>query len=351
MNRALASLASLAFLPLFAATGCLPAAHRTNTIAAISDLHLGDPRSILADEPGRDVFFAELEHVVEKGGVRTLVLNGDVLELSLASEESAYAAARPFFERLAKVRKLKKVILVVGNHDHRLYEELPGGAPEKLGALFAASRLHEQLGDCARGLDLEVVYPDWTVPVKGGTVHFTHGHYFDPLTTPSFSGATSWEILEERNADWYALITAGGRDRLTRSVYRSIYHFGQHLNGALSDLFQVGGDEDEMPDDMGRREEARVAEYVGTILRDPATIAVVSGHTHHAGGRVQKIETGDHEVTLYDTGAFVVGHHGRPVRAHIFLLDPKSADMRLLRIDFPPEITQSAYDRAFDSLP
>lgn len=339
-------------LPLaaFLLAACAPA-HHHNVVASISDLHLGDPRSILAEDDGRQVLFSAISNAVANGGVDTLVLDGDVLELSLASEEHAYEAAKPVFEGLSKIEGLKRVIVVAGNHDHRLYEELPGEPAEKLGKCFdSGTKLHEVLADSLGHLALTVVYPDWALPVKGGTVHFTHGHYFDPLTTPRFDGTTSWALLEAENAEWYAIITAGGQDRTVRAIYRSIYHWSQHVSGLFDGVFGLS-DEDTTVD-WTDREESRVSGYVENVLQDRSTIAVVAGHTHQSGGFVGKLPVfGDHELTLYDTGAFVVGHHGHPVKLFLFLVDPHDGEMTLDRIEVPEEVAGHARDRAFSTIP
>lgn len=339
---ALKRLLVFALLVLPALPGC-GSVRRSQCVAAVSDLHLGDPRSILDLEEGRAVFVEQLRAVVENGGVRTLVLNGDVLELALASEESAWRAARELFEDLATIEKLRHVVVVVGNHDHRLYRDLPGTPAEKLGKTFTAGRLQEELAEARGHLEITVVYPDWSLPVKDGTVHFTHGHYFDPWTTPRFD--TTWERLEERNAEWWAILHAGAEDGTVRAVYRTIYHWGHHVSGFLGSLTGEGTVE------LGDREEERVRVYVKDVLRDATTVAIVTGHTHQGGGLESPIEVGGRELVLYDTGSFVVGHHGRPVAPYFFLVDPKRGDRKLLKIEVPEPVEATARDRAFAETP
>ncbi len=330
-------------IALLATPACAPI-HRGKCVAAVSDLHLGDPRSVLDVKEGREVFIAALRDVVEKGGVRTLVLNGDVLELALVSEEAAFRAAREVFADLATIEKLERVVVIVGNHDHGLYTALPGEPAEKLGKVFTESRLHTELADAAGHLEVTLVYPDWALPVRGGTVHFTHGHYFDPWTTPNFE-PTTWEHLEARNAEWWAVLHAGTEDRTVRGVYRTIYHWGHHVSGFVGALAGDG------PLELGDREEERVRMYVKDVIRDATTVAVVAGHTHQGGGLEAPITIGTKELTLYDTGGFVVGHHGRNVTPHIFLVDPKRGDRKLLKLEIPPEVEETARDRAFAESP
>ena len=322
---------------------CFPV-RRSKCVAAVSDLHLGDPRSILDDEAGRTVFVDALRNVVEQGGVRTLVLNGDVLELALASEENAWRAARELFEDLATIEKLADVVVVVGNHDHALYRDLPGSPEEKLGKLFTESKLHEELAASAGHLRITLVYPDWSLEARDGNVHFTHGHYFDPWVTPTFDG-TTWENLEERNAEWWGVLHAGATDPVVRTVYRTIYHWGHHAAALLGSLSGDG------PVELGDRETERVRVYVKDVIRDKEAIAIVSGHTHQGGGLEAPIDMGNRELMLYDTGSFVVGHHGRNVAPYFFLLDPKRGDRKMLKIEVPAEVEEAARDRAFATTP
>ena len=53
-----------------------------------------------------------------------LVLLGDALELRELPLGPALSAARPFFESLGEAMAGREVILVPGNHDHRLAEPL-----------------------------------------------------------------------------------------------------------------------------------------------------------------------------------------------------------------------------------
>jgi hypothetical protein len=146
--------------------------------AIVSDLHLGSGfgEDLLRDAAIRRVLLDELS------GAERLVLLGDLLELRELPLPTVLASARPFFEELAEAMAGKPIVLVPGNHDHRLAEPLlerQALAGKPLGleqhaepAGEAATRIAAWLGDA----ELEIAYPGiWL----RDDVYATHGHYMD----------------------------------------------------------------------------------------------------------------------------------------------------------------------------
>jgi Calcineurin-like phosphoesterase superfamily domain len=146
--------------------------------AIVSDLHLG---SAFGEDLLRD---AEIRRALldELAGADRLVLLGDALELRELPLATVLAAARPFFEQLGETMRRRSVLLVPGNHDHRLAEPLLeqlalSGSPLELehrGAALgeATTRIDAWLGDAT----LEVAYPGAWLRED---VYATHGHYMD----------------------------------------------------------------------------------------------------------------------------------------------------------------------------
>jgi len=146
--------------------------------AIVSDLHLG---SADGEDLGRD---PAMRHVLldEIGNADRLVLLGDVLELRQLPMARVLESVQPFFEELGEAMAGRRVVLVPGNHDHRLAEPLldevalagatlglehrglPAGEP--------ATRIAAWLG---KG-ELGIAYPGiWL----RDDVYATHGHYMD----------------------------------------------------------------------------------------------------------------------------------------------------------------------------
>jgi len=146
--------------------------------AIVSDLHLGSGygEDLLRDAGVRRTLFDEL------ASADRLVLLGDVLELRELPLPAVLDAARPFFEELGEALAGRPVVLVPGNHDHRLAEPLlerlaleqrPLGLEERAEpAGESASRIAAWLGSA----ELTIAYPGaWLRP----DVYATHGHYMD----------------------------------------------------------------------------------------------------------------------------------------------------------------------------
>jgi hypothetical protein len=146
--------------------------------AIVSDLHLGSAfgEDLLRDAGIRRTLLEEIEDADR------LVLLGDALELRELPLATVLESARPFFEEIGEAMAGRPVVLVPGNHDHRLAEPLL----ERLGlegmpldlehrgepAGEGATRLASWLGRA----ELQISYPGiWL----RDDVYATHGHYMD----------------------------------------------------------------------------------------------------------------------------------------------------------------------------
>lgn len=146
--------------------------------AIVSDLHLGSGfgEDLLRDAGIRRLLLGRLAEADR------VVLLGDVIELRELPLPTVLEAARPFFEELGETMAGRPVILLPGNHDHRLAEPLleqlaltgePLGLEHRAApAGEPAERIAAWLGDA----ELELAYPGCWLR---DDVYATHGHYMD----------------------------------------------------------------------------------------------------------------------------------------------------------------------------
>ena len=155
----------------------------------VSDLHLGSAARV--DVLRRPELRAPLLDAL--GDVDRLVLLGDVLELRHGPRREALAAARPFFEDLARVFGGREIVVLAGNHDHALVDpwllargeehEPPPLVLEQLIEPERASPALRRIAGWASPARMRVAYPGlWVRP----DVYATHGHFLDcHLTVPT----------------------------------------------------------------------------------------------------------------------------------------------------------------------
>jgi UDP-2,3-diacylglucosamine pyrophosphatase LpxH len=146
--------------------------------AIISDLHLSSAfgEDLLRDAAIRKVLLEEI------AGADRLVLLGDVLELRERPLAAALEDARPFFEEIGEAMAGRPVVLVPGNHDHRLAEPLLEQVAlerQVLGLERRAPPTAEPSVRIAAWLgtaELDIAYPGLWLR---DDVYATHGHYMD----------------------------------------------------------------------------------------------------------------------------------------------------------------------------
>jgi hypothetical protein len=173
----------------------------------VSDLHLGARTGAdLLRRPA--VRTALLERL---GGADRLVLLGDTLELRHGPVREVLGVARPVLEAIGAAMRGGEIVLVAGNHDHRLVSAWLEGRGD--GARPPALGLAERAGADAtpaaaavaallRPAAVELAYPG--VWLADG-VYAMHGHYVDRHSTvPSFerlSAAALGRVLGDRADD------------------------------------------------------------------------------------------------------------------------------------------------------
>jgi hypothetical protein len=153
--------------------------------ALISDLHLGSGsgEDLLRDAAMRELLLREV------ADADRLVLLGDAVELRDLPLAEALELARPFFSAVGAAMAGREVVLVPGNHDHRLAEPLLDRiALSKRGRLGLEQRFRPSAGPAQRlarwlgDARFELAYPGLWLRED---VYATHGHYMDVhLTLP-----------------------------------------------------------------------------------------------------------------------------------------------------------------------
>ena len=147
----------------------------------VSDLHLGAPsgRDVLSRDETRRLLLEEVERADQ------LVLLGDVLELRGTPVAKALERARPILADIGEAAGDAHVVVVPGNHDHRLATDwierrrardsadaLRNAETWRPGRAGLAGRVAAALG----GREIVMAYPGlWIRP----DVWATHGHYLD----------------------------------------------------------------------------------------------------------------------------------------------------------------------------
>ena len=314
--------------------------------AIVSDLHLGSgfEEDLLRDAEIRRTLLTEI------AAADRLVLLGDVLELRELPLPAVLDAARPFFEELGAAMAGRPVLLVPGNHDHRLAEPLlESGALQgrRLGleqragpAGEATTRIAAWLG----GAELGIAYPGAWLRED---VYATHGHYMDchmslprlecvaaaasirafgPL--PARTGPAEYErvlrplygltfsLAQARLADRAsrpserAWRTISGRDghRVRRAALRAGIPAGIR---ALNRLLRADFDPDLSSASISRSGIDAATEMSGRLGIEAAH--VITGHTHRAGpgdGEAEWLLPGGGR--LHNTGSWVFAdafHH------------------------------------------
>jgi hypothetical protein len=290
--------------------------------AIVSDLHLGSGfgEDLARDAGVRRVLLEEIT------GADRLVLLGDVLELRELALPAVLDAARPFFEELGETMAGRPVLLVPGNHDHRLAEPLlerlalegrPLGLEERAApAGEAATQIAAWLG----AAELELAYPGvWLRP----DAYATHGHYMDchmslPRTECIAAAATmrafgppplpaepahyervlrpiygfAYSLAQARLSGrgtrpseraWQAIFHANGhRNRVRRATLRAALGAGIPAGiWSVNRLLRADFDADLSADAISRSGIAAATELARRLQLDASH--VLTGHTHRGG--------------------------------------------------------------------
>lgn len=226
-----------------------PAAADAVPTLVVSDLHLGsNARVDLLRDPGpaQDALLGALD------GVERVVLAGDLLELRHAPPRTILDRARPFLGRLgATLGPGREVLLLAGNHDHRVVrpwldaarlrgEPLPlaaGIAAEDASPLAAAVADALAGGRGGTGPRLRLAYPaSWLVPPPAtgtGGVLVTHGHYVDALwRMPTFERLSAGLAARSHGVSIDDLRTPDDFERVLSPGYGWMDALADHATGA-----------------------------------------------------------------------------------------------------------------------
>ena len=96
-------------------------------IVIISDTHLGDPKSAMANKIGVGIGYGRFQSIIKENlgsNIDYLVLLGDIMDFAVSSYQEAYEAGRQFFIRLKRDNIAQEIIYVPGNHDFDIWHAI-----------------------------------------------------------------------------------------------------------------------------------------------------------------------------------------------------------------------------------
>lgn len=280
-----------------------------------SDLHFGDPRSLLHSQSHFEKLLALAK---QHRPIRRVVLLGDILDLqignwSLAVEGIPHGTSgrrspgfRRFLNELVGQVEAKYVHFVPGNHDYRVFDYLSVDR-YLMARLATGKKLHGKVSfyrhfrkPFLRGVltaseaSFEVTYPHLELRLGDHRVVLGHGHYLDAsqgLGTDvhrAFRGVNPKDTKAVtrarqnffRRVGLYQSIVDGGavNYQVRQGVYRRAVG-ALHAVGKLGDLTR--GKARGRPIDRGLKQ--NILAYVRYCCRGRNVDGFLFGHTHRAG--------------------------------------------------------------------
>ncbi len=351
-------------------------------VLALSDLHLGEEECLLnICEGKKNVIQTTVEKITElskgngefESGIESLILIGDIVELSEAKDKQAYETTKFFLSSLLSKVSVREIVYLVGNHDHHLWVEA-----------LKQSQGKEHYKDCMPKTKtfiddpeifvknclptdhsvgkIRVGYPYYMIEMDDSCFFFDHGHLFSELLEKLTSAeeADNLEDLEERTYEFMEFIWYKSKSWIREKVYDlylRIYYgikYGDRGTSYAVDCHSVF-------DDYIRR---KVIWYLIDICGMNEDLFkkdfhLVFGHTHH-GGRVlkddRKIRVRGKFITVWNTGGWVVPSKVFSPDAFIFYIEQTEKGVKPFAFklvakrdetedgDYPREVLDSILD-------
>lgn len=376
--------------------------HRHLPLVALSDTHLGVPYSLLHSAEGRDFFFETLHGILDnRGHIGTLVLLGDILELSQVTDEQAFLAVQDFLHDLLTRFTVQSIIFIPGNHDHHIwYRSVTSafldnavwiGALNVKGNLFTSPFGEQNFGefvgrilrpeDEVRVPSISLVYPDMLFSYGDGddAKHwvFHHGH----LVKRSFVAKDISYRLQRVGLVQLAKARAVpgfnvdepwrahnlfDLQRRTQAFFETIFYpkdeEGQPPNDAIVHFLYLHQREKKIwQSDENEFSLAHVEKkYVSLIrhymlcggyegLAREGAFRFVFGDSHDGGYRkgiplAKKGSYAEVEIDLFNTGFWLVTGRNVQPRPYVYVID-EGGDSFLHRIEYPAELFNAARER------
>jgi 3',5'-cyclic AMP phosphodiesterase CpdA len=237
---------------------------KVSSAIVLSDIHLGRKTGYLSTE---DANYASNKAVVlhalqELGPQDEVIINGDLLEISLASFEIIYRELAEFLSVLAQAGPYKRIVFVPGNHDHHYWRFLAEQAIERKASSSQYSDVSnenypycfvdERFSSAAEGLPCRLIFSDlWPKETKAPEFvvkyphhlveivnaegnpryFFTHGHFLESRFRPmnALLKPNHLEELEAFNNIWLEFFdyNLGHAGRLSNAVLSVVEKYEQ----------------------------------------------------------------------------------------------------------------------------
>ena len=307
-------------------------------LMALSDLHLGEPESVLSNSGDHfNLIDTTINKIIElssgdkdfNSGIEQLILIGDIIELSEATDEEAYANTKFFLTSLLKKVEIDKIIYVPGNHDHHFWVELlkKERGKDNYRDCIPKTQVNSSISSkeifikyCLRSNypseRIEIYYPNYRFETDNAYYFFDHGHLFSKVldmsnmfTFTTVENVKSLEDLEEHTYIFMEKIWYETKGRLRETAFEwfrklklEIFHsergttFREDCKSLLDDyirkkiiwyLEKICGIKDEVEKDFH----------------------FIFGHTHHGGRSLKadrKVRVNGKFISLWNTGGWIV---------------------------------------------